>query len=247
MTATLIKKRDLKTAAIHTSWQPLIQQALATVDADYLDDICSHSDWLPGAENIFNAFSLPLKDTRYILLGESPYPRRESANGYAFWDGKVDELWSATGLSKPVNRATSLRHITKMLLIAEGVLSKDDASQPPIAAIDKQFFVRTIDELFKNFLKHGFLLLNASLVLSEKNVRHDAKLWFPFIKKLLEQLATLDHQVELVLFGKIAEKINLIEAAQAFPQLIAEHPYNISFIQNDKVINFFQPLHLLKK
>ena len=104
---------SLDITPIHANWLPLIEDALTQVNPTYLSHLQDH-DWLPGKRSVFNAFSIPLNKTRYILFGESPYPRPASANGYAFWDAAVTNLWSNTGLSKPVNRATSLRHIMKM-------------------------------------------------------------------------------------------------------------------------------------
>src|SRR5690348_5345377 len=105
--------------AADPSWQQCLAEALTKMDSAYLEELYANAHWLPGSKNIFNAFSLPVSKTNYVLFGESPYPRAVSANGYAFWDAAVNQLWSDTGLSKTVNRATSLRNIIKMLLIAE--------------------------------------------------------------------------------------------------------------------------------
>lgn len=156
------------TTSVHPSWQPLMDEALATLDPDYLRDLLSRSDWLPGAHQLLNAFSIPQSSVKVVLFGESPYPRATSANGYAFWDEAVGDLWSATGLSKPVNRATSLRNILKMLLVADGRLSPQDTSQAAIAALDKSDLVQTSTEFFQHCLQQGFLLLNASLVLQDR-------------------------------------------------------------------------------
>lgn len=233
------------TNQVHPSWQPLLETALHAMDPSYLESLAHDQTWLPGPEHIFNAFSLPLAETRSILFGESPYPRATSANGYAFWDGAVNTLWSPTGLSKAVNRATSLRNFIKMLLVTHQHLQSADTTQPSIAALDKSTFVQSIDALFSRLLQHGVLLLNASLVLSQQAVRHDAKQWQPFMNSLLTQLADQRCDIQLILLGKIAETINRFPSAHAFPQLIAEHPYNLSFIHNAIVQDFFRPMRLL--
>jgi len=230
---------------IHPEWQPLIQAALSCVDSDYLKNLEDQNDWLPGPGSIFNAFSQPLSKTRYILFGESPYPRAQSANGYAFWDASVHELWSNGGLSREVNRATSLRNFIKMLLVADGALSEKDTTQPAISKLDKSHYIKTNDELFQSLLGHGFLLLNATPVLTNDKVHKDAKAWHPFIEKLLTLLAEQQPQIELILFGKIAQLISDIPAAKQLPQLQAEHPYNLTFINNPEVLKFFKPLNLL--
>lgn len=232
---------------IDPSWLPLVKKALTAVDPDYLACLEKMPGWLPGRAAIFNAFTHPLADSHYILFGESPYPRAQSANGFAFWDAAVTELWSASGLSKPVNRATSLRNMLKMLLIAAGDLTAADTSQAAIAAVDKSRYVQTIDEFFGNFIAQGFVLLNASLVLSTEKVQVDAKAWRPFMAKLLELLVEEKPDIELVLFGCIAKLILSLPAAKALPRFVCEHPYNISFIRNPDVLHFFQPFHLLNK
>ncbi|MBS0359549.1 MAG: uracil-DNA glycosylase [Proteobacteria bacterium] len=237
---------SLNLDSVDSSWVPLITTALETVDPLYLESLNKNNQWLPGKDKIFAAFSLPISETRYILFGESPYPRAASANGYAFWDGAVDELWSETGLSVPVNRATSLRNWIKMLLIAEGALDPSDTSQTAIANLDKSNKVKTIQEFFNNLLNHGVLLLNASLVLSEEQVRKDAAAWKPFMQSLLNQIWAINSNIQLILFGKIAETIQKLDIP-SFKQFVTEHPYNISFIHNEKALDFFRPLKLLGK
>jgi uracil-DNA glycosylase len=233
-------------ANTHVSWHAILEQALAKVEPAYLEELFSISDWLPGSENFLNAFSLPLENTRYLLLGESPYPRAASANGYAFWDAAVGSLWSETGFSKQVNRATSLRNWIKMMLVVRGDLEETNVSQTAIAALDNSIYTQTAAELFGHFLDQGFLLLNASLVFrGAERVKADAQAWVPFLETLLELLKGRD--IELVLFGNIANKINKLDIVTSFKTLSSEHPYNISFIHNKTVQDFFRPLDLLQR
>ena len=231
-----------------SSWRPCIEHALSTMDPVYLTQLSHDTRWLPGPEKIFNAFTLPVNKINYILLGESPYPRAQSANGYAFWDAAVTDIWSETGLSKPVNRATSLRHMIKMLLVANGKLNPTQTSQADIITIDKSNLVKTNHAFFNNFLTKGFLLLNASLVLqpSENPVRKEAIAWQPFLKTVLAFLQEQRPQAKLILLGNIANAIQKLIAWQPINTLCAEHPYNISFIHNPAVLAFFKPFQLLK-
>lgn len=241
----MTKRHLFNIQAAHPSWHTCLTQALQTMDSEYLETLYTDTHWLPGPEKIFNAFSLPLESTRYVLFGESPYPRATSANGYAFWDAAVGSLWSETGLSKPVNRATSLRNIIKMLLIAENVLPAHETSQPAIAKLHKDKLIQTNYELFHNFLSHGFLLLNATPVLRPNLVQKDARAWHPFIRYVLHFILQHQPKVKLVLFGNIANSIEKLIDTASVEKLYAEHPYNLSFIHNPQVIQFFKPLHLL--
>ena len=232
--------------AVHPEWLPIVTESLKQVDPAYLARL-QQTDWLPGQHAIFNAFSIPLSQTKYILFGESPYPRAESANGYAFWDAAVEQIWSETGLAKPVNRATSLRNIMKMLLLAEGLLKEDELTQPAIAKLNKNNLVQTLPEFFNRLLSEGFLLLNTSLVLSDSPVKNDAKAWRPFMENILRACKTSAPHLTLVLFGQVAAEINKMDAAKPFTQFTAMHPYNLSFITDPNVIDFFKPFKLLTK
>lgn len=233
---------------VHPSWQACIEKGLASMDATYLHHLQQSPGWLPGKENIFNAFSLPLDSVRFVLFGESPYPRAQSANGYAFWDADVNHLWSTTGLDKKVNRATSLRNILKMLLIADGKLTAASTTQSDIAHLDKSALVKTNHDFFNNFLKQGFLLLNASLVLQDdQSPNKDAKAWQPLIKVVLHTLLAQNPDVELIFFGKIANAIDPLLPTTQVSKLYAEHPYNLSFITNAEVITFFKRFSLLQQ
>lgn len=219
-----------------------LKPAFARLGEDYLAELAKTS-WLPGWDRVFNALTARSAHTcRYILLGESPYPRPTSANGYAFWDGAVDSLWSENGFSKAVNRATSLRNFLKMLLHVEGFLS-EDMSQEAISRIDKSTLHQTAESFFEGMMRQGFMLLNASLVFEEGRVAYHAKQWQPFMESLFAQFAAQANPPELILWGNIAKKVDPCGLKTA---LCSEHPYNISFIHNPDVQAFFKPLHLLR-
>ncbi len=230
----------------HVSWHETLNIAFQAMDQGYLTELSADSTWLPGIDKLLSAFSLPLNNTRFILYGESPYPRVESANGYAFWDNAVGAIWSSNGLSASVNRATSLRNFIKMLLVAEGTLQFDQTGSSAIAALNKKPYCQTLSQLFKQLLQQGFLLLNASLVLSARPKVLEGRLWLPFQAIVLARLTQLATPPQLLLFGKIADALRNLSIVLAFPCLIAEHPYNLSFIGNPEVLAFFKDLDLLK-
>lgn len=228
----------------HVSWRPLLQRALNAMDVDYLQHL-QQGHWLPGHAQLLNAFSLSLTETRFILYGESPYPRSQSANGYAFWDNAVEALWSTTGFSTAVNRATSLRNLLKTLLVAENALTVTDTSAMAIAALDKTRYCQSLRQLFTRFIDHGFLLLNASLVLSHRAKLEEARYWHVFHRHLLQALSQQPNPPKLLLFGKIAEQLQRLTDLSAFSLLQAEHPYNLSFIRNPEVLAFFSQFNLI--
>ena len=241
----------------HPSWRPLLLKGLEAMVAatpDYLPQL-AEDQYLPTEQRLFAAFALPLEQVRYVLVGEGPYPRAESATGVCFMDGAVGSLWSAEqggGLSKPVNRATSLRNFMKMLLVADGQLSLDNTAGEAMAAVAARArqsagYIQTLAEMQDKLTAQGFLLLNASLVFrSHVAPAKDAKAWLPFFETVMAGLADQSATTPtMILWGKIAEQLNKLAIMQRFPQICAEHPYNLSFIGNPAMHALFRPMRLL--
>lgn len=235
------------------SWRPILEAALGAVaaaDPSYLPALAA-DDYLPTEGRIFAAFAQPLDKVKHVLVGEGPYPRAESATGVCFMDGAVGALWSETGLSKPVNRATSLRNFMKMLLVANGQLDAGDtgggAMVPVAQAARSNGSIQTLAQLQDNLIGHGFLLLNAALVF-RKHVAPaiDARAWQPFLQTVLAALASQPQPPTLVLWGKIAEQLKKLPEAARLPQIHAEHPYNLSFIQHKGMQELFGAMELLR-
>jgi len=242
----------IKHSAVHDDWQPILHEALFTLDHGYLESLLRDEGWLPGVDRLLAAFQRDRAGVSYLLIGESPYPRRESANGIAFYDAAVGSLWSEQGLSKAVNRATSLRNIVKTALLAEGHLRKDSAgkiTQDAIARLDKSGLVLTLAELFDNLQQAGFLMLNATPVLHpQRKPALEARYWLEFLERLLHLVAQNSSQrITLLLWGKIAKLVEAMPASQAYDRLVCEHPYNISFIDNPDMLQLFAKLRVLQQ
>ena len=259
MTSSLIPAAILDALNLaDASWRPILLEgleAVAALDPGYLPALAA-DHYLPTEQRLFAAFALPLHAVRYVLVGEGPYPRAESATGVCFMDGAVGTLWSEGGLSKPVNRATSLRNFMKMLLVADGQLSKDHtggAALAPVAARARHNgTIQTLADLQRNLTRQGFLLLNATLVFrAHVAPALEAKAWLPFLQAVLGALADAAGRAgkaapTLVLWGKVAEQLRRLPVAARFPQVSSEHPYNLSFIGNAAMGELFGPMRLLR-
>lgn len=242
----------------HASWRPLLVKGLEAMMAaspDYLPQL-AQDQYLPTGQRLFAAFALPLEQVRYVLVGEGPYPRAESATGVCFMDGAVGSLWSSEeggGLSKPVNKATSLRNFMKMLLVADGQLSLGNTAGEAMAAVAARArqgagYIQTLADLQAKLTGQGFLLLNASLVFrSHVAPAKDAKAWLPFFETVMAGLADQAATVPtMILWGKIAEQLNKLPIMRRYPQICTEHPYNLSFIGNSAMHTLFGPMALLR-
>ena len=236
------------------SWHGTLLAALAAVaraDPGYFPRLLQ-SEYLPTESRLLAAFAQPLDQVRYVLVGEGPYPRAASATGVCFMDGTVDALWSANGLAKSVNRATSLRNFIKMLLVAEGTLRPDQTSGPPMAQIGQAALaggasrIQTLPQLQQNLIDHGFLLLNASLVFrTDTAPAKDALAWRPFFDTVVAALSARDSPPLMILWGKIAAALGSTGPSVKLPRVVAEHPYNLSFITNPAMQALFGPMQLL--
>lgn len=246
---------------VHSSWLSILEQGLRSVaqaNPAYLQDLAV-AEYLPTEGRMFAAFTQPLDAVRYVLVGEGPYPRAASATGVCFMDGAVGSLWSDKGLSKQVNRATSLRNFMKMLLVADGQLALESTTGDAMSGVaqnaqsDGSQAIQLLADLQANMVEQGFLLLNASLVFrSDVPPVKDAKAWQPFMQAVLQGLAEAavargEALPTLVLWGKIAEQLNAYPVTARFPKAVAEHPYNLSFIGNAGMQALFGPMQLLKR
>lgn len=243
------------------SWRPALLAGLAAVsraDPLYLPALAA-DDYLPTRGRLFAAYALPVAQVKYVLVGEGPYPREQSATGFCFMDGAVGELWSEAGLSKPVNRATSLRNFMKMLLVAAGELAPHATGGAAMAQVaakarkEDTSWIQTLPELQAALTGQGFLLLNATPVFrAHVPPLKEARAWIPFLEKVLEALAShADHagtaHATLVLWGKVAGVISQLPANTVFPKAISEHPYNLSFILHAGMQSLFGPMRLLAR
>ena len=244
---TLLARSD-----VHRHWHEILSESLARINPGYLAELTLDPQWLPGVDNVLAAFRRDLSGVRYLLIGESPYPRQQSANGIAFYDAAVGSLWSENGLSKAVNRATSMRNIIKTILVAEQRLVADadgKISQQAIADIDKGDMIQTMPELFANLQRAGFLMVNATPVLHpQRKPAQEALYWRGFLEQLLLSLAaTSPRRITLLLWGKIAESLQAMPTTAAYDKLVCEHPYNISFIDNPDMRALFAQLRILQR
>jgi uracil-DNA glycosylase len=240
-------KKLLELNGVSEAWEPILLPALEALEEPYREWLMAGEGYIPVRERVLAAFStLEPGEVRSILFGQDPYPRPESAIGYAFIDGRVKEIFTPTGLSREVNRATSLRNFVKMALVADGRLDPADTSQEAIAALEKGDLISTMEELRRNFESAGVLLLNTALVFrSKEESKAQIRAWQGFVFRLLEGMAS--YGPTLILFGTHAKAVRRIPGAEPLGTVALEHPYNHTFIHNAEAHRLFGPMRLLRK
>ena len=226
---------------VHESWRCLLLDALRSMDGDFLRRLNTDRNWLPGVEQCFAAFSVPRDRVRVVWLGESPYPRPESAVGISFYDRSVDRIFEPgdglRGFTTQVNRAISLRNILKAWLVAIDRLERDGTSQDDIMAMDKEGLIQDLGELFRRGKEAGWLWLNAGLSLrtsKTKQPQPQIDAWHDLICRVL--LDVSNRGAMSVLLGSFSNRFRCL----VNDRIIAPHPMNECFVQRENIHAFLR-------
>ena len=216
---------------VHASWIDLLREQLQCLDHAFADELEADPAWLPGADRCLAAFAVPRGDVRVVWLGESPYPRTDSATGLSFQDGAVGEIFRDDGrLAVGINRATSLRNVLKAWFVATNRLDVGATSSRHVKNMDRDGIVARLDEVFDRGRQCGWLWLNAGL--SFRPARPKAaqiRAWEPLVNFVLRDVSARSARVALM--GRFAERF---EPASAEP-LLSVHPRREEFIENPDV------------
>lgn len=224
---------------VHCSWMELLSDALENLDPDFLDRLeSSPDDWLPGADRCFDAFSVPRCNVSVVWLGESPYPREESAIGLSFYDGQVQNLFRENGELNSMG--TSIRNILKAWFVATRRLAIANTNQRAIRCMNRDNLIVEMSELFRRRQTRGWLWLNAALSFwpgpnaAQPSLSLQICKWLPLVEIVLRDVSTQGARV--VLLGKSAEDF----AYMAENPLIAPHPRTMGFISNPDIQRFLR-------
>mmetsp|Transcript_11395 Transcript_11395/g.15772 ORF Transcript_11395/g.15772 Transcript_11395/m.15772 type:complete len:571 (+) Transcript_11395:1-1713(+) len=153
---------------------------------------------VPVRELTFQALKPnPPEKWNVIILGQSPYPRVESATGIAMFDNSF-HTWD----DKRFGRVTSMRCIIKSALMASDNYCSIVNKRTPVKelrTILKKNKVLQPPSYFKALLTQGCLLLNASLTstcdTSVHSSGHNA-FWRPVIKEIVKQILKAKEQTD---------------------------------------------------
>ncbi len=221
---------------VHASWRDFLREQLRNLDEEFAETLEADPAWLPGADRCLAAFSVPRSDVRVVPLGESPYPREESATGLSFQDGAVHEIFRCDGrLAVEVNRATSLRNLLKAWFVATGRLAVGQTSSDHVREMDHVGLVAGLNEIFDRGRQSGWLWLNAGLSLRLTQTRApQIRMWEPLVNAVLRDVS--DIGARAMLMGRFAERF---EPACRDP-LVSVHPRREGFVADRDVTNFLR-------
>jgi uracil DNA glycosylase len=149
--------------------------------------------FFPDFKNMFNAVNNIdfEKKVQVVVFGQDPYPRKESATGYAFWDGKIKD-WS-----NPLS--PSFKNIIKSILIHNNMVTQNSNIKEMRDALKKNNVFKP-DEFFKNSIENGLIWLNASLTFESKDqssLNKHLRFWKPIIEVIIDNILL---EIESVIF-----------------------------------------------
>lgn len=186
-----------------TDWanalQPKLDNQYLEKISIFLDTVYAHETIYPKRENVFAALqATPLATVRVVILGQDPYPNPEQAQGMSF---SVPE-----GMALP----KSLINIYKELA--------DDLQKPAPQDGD-----------LHRWAKQGVLLLNTVLTVPAHQAGgHAGKIWEPLTDEIIRIVAQQEQPTVFILWGKQAQKKQVLIKGSQNLILQAPHPSPLS-------------------
>jgi len=188
---------------LHSDWSKELKEEFSKA---YFKDIatkinqCKGLNILcPSIESIFNAYnSTSLNKVKVVILGQDPYHGKNQANGFAF------------AVNDNCPSPPSLKNIFKEIETDLKLKSK-------------------LSKNLKSWVSQGVLLLNSTLTVSEKIANsHSGLGWEKFTDKTLEIISSKKKKVVFILWGKYAEKKEILIDPKKHLILKSSHPSPLS-------------------
>lgn len=163
---------------IHSFWFPMMETLLYQEPLKTLKDtILPNTSFQPSPENIFNVFSMSVKDIKVVILGQDPYPTPGDAIGYSF----------ATIEKRKIPKSLQ---IIKSEIINEG--------------LDSEFSNQENWKTLEHWRESGVFLLNTALTVQTGNAGSHLKYWDTFTRQII-QFISKENPCIWILWGKKAQ------------------------------------------
>lgn len=160
--------------------------------------VSSKDDFTPATHRVLHFLTLPLDETKVIILGQDPYPQKGVATGRAFevgtlksWNDKFNNI--------------SLKNILRSVYYAyhHQYLKYNEIKEKT----GNSFAILPPDKLFKQWEAQGVLLLNTSFTCKTGKPNSHEDLWKPFTEKLLKYINTRNSTIIWFIWGNNARCI----------------------------------------
>lgn len=199
-------------APVDESWNQFltknILETLHTIEHNVLE-----AEFTPDITRVLHFLTIPLVQTRVIILGQDPYPQPDVATGRAF------EVGTLADWNHPF-RNVSLKNIVR--LIYKTYYGKILAYKSIIEWNDKTNEIAGPQELFKKWESQGVLLLNTAFTCQTGKSNSHSKLWKPFSHQLLQFINQQNPGLTWVLWGGHAQ--NITAEIDIIQKTTSDHP-----------------------
>lgn len=210
------EKLSLLPEIIHQDWEPFLTDEIFNL----LEKISQQlergygSDYITPPKQIALRFlTLPLINSKVVILGQDPYPQEGVATGRAF------EVGGLMSWGVPF-RNVSLKNIVRAIYYAETGAYKTftEVKQEIIGG----WHIDSPNEIFKNWEKQGVLLLNTSFTCEKGKPGSHSKIWSEFTRKMLEYINTICPDLVWLLWGNHAQ--NVVDGMLLKNRIHSMHP-----------------------
>lgn len=168
---------------IHPSWFPMMETLLNQPKLQKLNtEILPNISFQPKKEDIFNVFSMPMKDIKLVILGQDPYPTPGDAIGYAFL--------------KPKDKRTP----KSLQIISKEILSSDFKNCTHVLDLDNEHTFVVPDK----WTEQGVFLLNTALTVETSRAGSHLEYWKNFTASLISHIS-IYHSCIWMFWGKKAQ------------------------------------------
>lgn len=185
------------------SWEPYLQHEFDQPYFQKLEQFVDHErqtkQVFPAEDNVFAAFRLtPFDMTKVVILGQDPYHDVGQAHGLSF------------SVLDGVKHPPSLRNIFKELAFDQG-------TPTPVSGN------------LSGWAEQGVLLLNTVLTVEAHQANsHQKKGWETFTDAVIRLLGSREQHTVFVLWGKPAEKKEILIDVEKHTVIKSPHPSPLS-------------------
>lgn len=180
------------TTTTTTNYNKCWAHLIDTLDLETLQKLYNTKHIYPEFKNIFNVFSMDVKDIRIVLLGQDPYHGKGQAHGYSFSVPSDEKI------------PPSLRNIFKELNLE----------------FPERNYKFTTGNIEKWFNEEKIFLLNAALTVEEASPGSHMVLWNEFTDNVIKYIAEHNDSCIFLFMGNFAkDKINILNKLKK-PELL---------------------------
>lgn len=215
------------------SWENLFKNSkeeLGIIRTTLKDQKEKFGEFFPLVNDIFNAFWLTkLETVKVVIIGQDPYYQLVNLN----IENEVKQIPRAVGLSFSVRPEDTIPD-SLVNIFKEIKRSCSDFRDPEHGDLS-------------SWARQGVLLLNSCLTVRPGNPGSHKKIWFSFVKRVIDEIEKVNPNCIFVMWGEKAQSIGKF-LNNKFEKLLSSHPSPLSVYRGfDGCNHFFQINEILQR